>query len=504
MIIKSLDSVTDLADAVRRRVSRTLDDTRAKLGQFMTPAPIAEFMAGLFRTRRSHVRILDPGAGVGTLTAAVVERLIARKEPPKEITATCYEIDARLFLQLEKTLSACRARCQSRDVRFAFDVRREDYIEARAHAARGLFRSNDEAFDCVVMNPPYRKINSHSDTRLRLRTAGVETSNLYSAFMLLGARQLETQGEFVSISPRSFCNGPYFRPFRRELLRLLSIRHIHGFESRTDAFKDDEVLQENVIVYGVRQGLPCDVEVSVTAAHGRVLRRSVAASRVVGPDDPEAVIHIAADAQGDEVTRRMLRLPGKLETLRLSVSTGRVVDFRARKYLRSERTAATVPLIYPAHFQGGTIKWPNGTTRKPNAIVASDATDDLLVPSGFYVLTKRFSAKEERRRVVAALYDPAHINSERVGFDNKTNYFHARGAGLDERLARGLTLFLNSSTVDTYFRLFSGHTQVNAADLRRLPYPSAEQLRELSTTIPDMGDEAAIDEAVSRLLQSAS
>src|SRR4051812_5566536 len=224
MAINSPESVTHFADTIRRRVSRTLDGTRDSLGQFMTPAPIAEFMAGLFRTRRSRVRILDPGAGVGTLTAALIERLIARKEPPVDITTTCYEIDDRLFLELEKTLSACHDRCQRRGVRFAFDLRRADYIEERTHAPRALFFSNDEFFDCVVMNPPYRKIHGHSDTRLRLRAVGIETSNLYSAFMLLGARQLDAQGEFVSISPRSFCNGPYFRPFRRELLRLLSLR----------------------------------------------------------------------------------------------------------------------------------------------------------------------------------------------------------------------------------------------------------------------------------------
>jgi adenine-specific DNA-methyltransferase len=457
-------------------------------------------MAGLFCGGPSHVRLLDPGAGVGSLTAALVERLLGRKCPPAAITAICYEIDPRLFVQLEKILDACRERCRSKGVGFAFDIRRADFIEATAQAGRALFAAGD-AFDCVIMNPPYRKINSNSDTRKRLRDAGIETTNLYSAFMLLGARQLAPEGEFASISPRSFCNGPYFRPFRCELLRTLSLRRLHVFESRTHPFKEDDVLQENVITYGVRDRAPASsIEISITGIEGVVTRRSVAAERIVRPDDPEALIHIIAQSRGDDITKRMLRFPHTLDSLGLSVSTGRVVEFRARKYLHRERTVGDVPLIHAVHFHDGVIKWPNGSTRKSNAIAANGATDELLIPSGYYVLTKRFSAKEQRRRIVAALYDPRRINAERVGFENKTNYIHVSGEGMDEQLARGLTMFLNSSVVDEYFRLFSGHTQVNAADLRRLPYPSAQQLRGLAAGFLVPADQAAIDVAVARLL----
>ena len=43
---------------------------------------------------------------------------------------------------------------------------------------------------------------------------------------------------------------------------------------------------------------------------------------------------------------------------------------------------------------------------------------------------------------------------------------------LSPALACGLALYLNSTVVDQFFRMFNGHTQVNATDLRALPYPS--------------------------------
>jgi len=118
----------------------------------------------------------------------------------------------------------------------------------------------------------------------------------------------------------------------------------------------------------------------------------------------------------------------------------------------------------------------------------------LLITSGYYVLTKRFTAKEERRRVVAAVYDPHLITAPLVGIENHLNYFHARGKGLSPSLAKGLALYLNSTLFDQYFRLFSGHTQVNATDLRKVRYPSLEQLLRCGSHVENrMPDQKTVD-----------
>jgi len=501
MALNSFPQPSASADSVRRQIALSLANTRDRLGQFLTPRPIAELMAGFFGIERKRVRILDPGAGVGGLTAALVERLISREGRPEQISVTCYEIDARLVGQLEKTLSNCRDHCRRANVRFAFNIRREDYIAARTGADLALFAEGaDETFDCVILNPPYRKINNGSATRRQLSTAGIATTNLYSAFMLLAAKQLDLDGEFVSISPRSFCNGPYFQFFRRAFLHMIAIRRIHLFESRSFAFKDDGILQENVIIHGVRSAEPVDrIEVSITGDDGTMSHRVVEANQIVRSNDPESIIHIMTESRTGLAADRIRQLPATLNSLGITVSTGRVVDFRVREHLRDKRLSQDVPLIFPTHLRNGQIEWPQENGRKPNAIAMNSSTDDLLLPNAWYVLTKRFSAKEERRRIVAAVYDPTLINSRFVGFDNKTNYFHAQGHGLDKQLARGLAVFLNSTAVDEYFRTFSGHTQVNAADLRRLRYPAIHQLNELAEGVSDVGDQAAVDAAVSRL-----
>ena len=87
-----------------------------------------------------------------------------------------------------------------------------------------------------------------------MSSVGIETSNLYSAFVWLALELLEDGGEVVATTPRSFMNGSYFRPFRQALASALAFRRVHVYDARDVAFAGDAVLQENVIFHGVRGG----------------------------------------------------------------------------------------------------------------------------------------------------------------------------------------------------------------------------------------------------------
>ncbi len=180
------------------------------------------------------------------------------------------------------------------------------------------------------------------------------------------------------------------------------------------------------------------------------------------------------------------------------------MDFRATKFLRDNPTYETVPLIYPRNFEDGFIRWPRPGGNKPHALAVLDGAEDLLVPKGIYVLVKRFSSKEEKRRVVAAVYDPERITAEQVGFENHTNYYHRNGKGLPKNLAKGLAAFLNSTLVDMYFRQFSGHTQVNATDLRNFKYPTQEQLEHLGSQVgEEFPDQETVDASLEEIFTLA-
>jgi adenine-specific DNA-methyltransferase len=473
----------------------------------MTPAPVARFMASLFQNfEGEEVRLLDAGAGTGALTAAFVEETCRRQVRPARIFVTLYEPDSLLSKYLDKTLVQCHDECVQSGILFEAQSFREDFVRAATAALQGgLFYDKPRFFTHAILNPPYKKIASDSEHRRLLRTAGVETSNLYAAFLALAVKLLAQGGEIVSITPRSFCNGPYFKPFRELLISQISLRRIHVFDSRNKAFQEDEVLQENVIMEGVRGGTPAPVIISSSTdqTFEGMTEWKVAQSQIVHPEDPDLIMHLTASGMDAEVRERLSTFGCSLEDLGIQVSTGPVVDFRLKDYIQNTADSETVPLIYPFHFQGLRVVWPKNPFRKPDFIGNRGEVGRWLMPNGYYVLVRRLSSKEERRRIVASLFEPGAVKSNKIGFENHLNVFHCGQGGLPPELASGLVVYLNSTLVDAFFRQFSGHTQVNAADLRRLPYPSRDDLVLLGTCMSGgkEPDQDTIDAQVEGRLQ---
>ena len=442
-------------DERRHEANTKLDPkTKGALGQFMTPFKIAEFMAGLFKNRKNAV-LLDAGAGIGSLTVAASKVLqINRIE--------AWEVDPVMQSYLESTLA---------QLQVPYQIHKSDFI---LDAIDRIQFHPAQAFTHAILNPPYKKITSASLHRQACRLVGLETVNLYTAFLALAILQMAPGGEIVIIIPRSFCNGPYYKPFRELMLRECTIDLLHIFESRNKAFKDDEVLQENIILKLTRGGAQGSVLLSFShdASFDGLHQRAVPFSTIVQPDDGDRFLRVPAESTAVNATALFSQT---LKTLGLQVCTGPVVDFRLKPWWCMQPEAGAAPLLYPHHFGKAGFQYPK-EHKKPNALRRDPAVDKWLMAAGVYVLVKRFSAKEERRRVVAYLVTPEEIAAPQVGFENHWNVFHCAKSGLDRTLAAGLTCFLNSTALDDYFRVFSGHTQVNATDLRNMKYPDMDRL----------------------------
>ncbi|MDF5707688.1 MAG: BsuBI/PstI family type II restriction endonuclease [Nostoc sp. S4] len=483
---------------------------REKLGQFLTPAPVGELMAGMFsKLDLTQISLLDAGAGVGSLLAAFVANLCQRKRRPANLDIVAYEIDPFLITYLHQTLKLCARECQIAGISLNYQIRDTDFIEDAVRLLQpSLFDNPDNCrFTHAILNPPYLKIKAHSKVRALLSSIGLETSNLYTGFIAATVQLLESKGELVAISPRSFCNGPYFRDFRRMFLEMMALDQIHIFESRKEAFSDNEVLQETIIIHAVKQKLKFDnvlINTSSSVDDDFIMSNYSPYIEIVHPHDSQQFIHIIPDTLSQQLIREMANFTCTLKDLGLTVSTGRVVDFRAKEYLCLMPEKNSVPLIYPVNFSRGYVEYPK-VTRKHQALVYTEQTISLLVLNENYVLTKRFSSKEEKKRVVAVVYDANQIDCYWVGFENHLNYFHKDGRGLNLTLARGLTAYLNSSLVDTFFRLFNGHTQVNATDLRNLKYPTIPQLITVGLCITEhFPSQKEIDRLVQEKLLSMS
>ena len=262
----------------------------------------------------------------------------------------------------------------------------------------------------------------------------------HPAFFLKQGRKVT----LVAITPRSFCNGPYFKAFRENIFSKSSLTEIHLFNSRNSIFNYDKVLQENIIfklIKSIKRDL-IKVKFSddITCTE-KIKSKFFDYKSIINYNDPNLFIHIPSSDQFNKIVYTMSQLKYFLSDVGIEVSTGKIVDFRNKEYLKENSQINTVPLIYPFNFKNGNIEWPIINSRKPNYIEYQDHISNLFLISDFYVLCKRFSSKEEKKRIVAVLYNPEKNNFKKIGFENHINYFHANGKGLSKHLAIGLILY---------------------------------------------------------------
>lgn len=483
------------ADRVGRHYAAAVSGAHKKRqGQYLTPPAVADFMARLYTPPGTAVlRWLDPGAGAGILTCALCEALVEQPRRPQQLEVVAYETDPGLLEGLRSVLAYTQRWLSVRGMDLRFVIHAEDFVLANAAALEAtprLFTLKsvaDNEFDGVILNPPYLKIPL-DDPRARAAAAVVHGQpNLYALFMAVGAALLKPGGELLVISPRSYAAGLYFRRFREYFLARMMPLAIHLFGSRREAFERDAVLQENMILHARRaddwqSAAPLtSVRVSFSAgisdlsqAHARVVRLS----EVLDWNSDNKVLHIPVDDEDDYVTAVVRAWEGNLRTYGLEISTGPVVPFRAAAFLSSstDLSETHAPLLWLQNVQAMRVIWPAAARSKPQTLQVTPESMSLLVADRNYVLLRRFSAKEQRRRLTAAPYLAGTLGTPWLALENHLNYIYRPGGELSAAEAYGLAALLNSHWVDTYFRTFNGNTQVSATELRALPLPALETI----------------------------
>lgn len=471
-----------MVEKIRTTANNHLDkNNKIEYGQFMTPSSVSTFMASLFpESNYDKIYLLDPGSGVGSLTFAFINNAMNWKKV-KEISIDAYEIDDIMIKYLQSNIENIENDVAFNTFSLKPKIIKEDFILSASEIISnnyGLWAEKKEKYTHCIMNPPYKKIACSSIHRKYLSNIGIETVNLYSGFVALSLELLNENGYLVAIIPRSFCNGTYYKPFRDYILKRSSIKQIHLFESRTNAFKDDKVLQENIIILLEKSGKQGDVIIS-TSTDDRftdLTSKEFDFNSIVNSTDNNLFIHIPT-IKNNISYQNSNYISSTLDEIGIQVSTGPIVDYRLKKYLKKDYINGTIPLIYPAHFEKMTVIWPKENFKKYNAIINNEDTDKWFYPNDYYIVVRRFSSKEEKRRIVASVFDPHKFAGfDFVAFENHLNVFHINKNGLPEDLAYGLAIYLNSKMFDDAFRLFSGHTQVNATDLRGMKYPNKETL----------------------------
>ncbi len=455
-----MEALQQAAITRTKAICSTSMERRQSFAQHLTPPETANLAVSLFSELcpgQLFVRCLDLGAGTGMLSIALYERYDGHIE----------QLDA---VELDPVLAT------------VYDAEMTSVgVPHELVLGDVLTETPENRYDRVILNPPYKKMAAN-DSRQNILPC--HSANLYSAFIAVGLSRLAENGELVAIIPRSWMNGEYFAAFRHYALGGFSLDAMHVYGSRTEVFADTGVLQETMLVRFSKRQQAKDIIVTHSVGKGDAVKESkFAACDLIDPST--FVVRVAPEDDR--------RLAETVMSAGLCPSTGKVVDFRNRERIYSEKPkdSDVFPLIYAGNFANGKLEHPLSFGKPQWYRADNDASVRQLTEAGFYVVVKRFSAKEERRRVVAY---PLAID-EPVGIENHLNFIHAgkprRVVPLRSRLlAQGLALWLNTTFIDLWFRGVSGSTQVNAADIKGMPCPCLETLESMGGKwCPNMAQE---------------
>lgn len=451
---------------------------RKKYGQFFTSMETARFMAGMYNipNHLTKVSVLDAGAGSGILSCAFIERL-ETIDSVQEIELTCYENDSNVLPLLESNLKYCRENAKKK---ITIIVLKDNYILSQYLDFNHMLGGNPEPkkYDFVIGNPPYMKIAKNAPEAKAMPEVCYGAPNLYFIFAAMGLFNLKDDGEMVYIIPRSWTSGAYFKRFREYFLTEGKLEHIHLFVSRSKVFDKESVLQETIIVK-IRKTKRMQETVTITSSQSNndfdnITSLTVPYSLVVSGKD--FYVYLVTDENEVCVLKRLHQFNKTLPEIGVKMKTGLTVDFRNKEILRDEEEEGAIPLFYSQHIKQGKVQFP---IKKQHEYVVTNQKG-LMQDNKNYLFVKRFTAKEEPRRLQCGIYlAKEHPQYKKISTQNKINFVDGLLTEMSECLVYGLYVLFNSTLYDEYYRILNGSTQVNSTEINSMPVPDLECVKEM-------------------------
>jgi adenine-specific DNA-methyltransferase len=334
----------------------------------------------------------------------------------------------------------------------------------------------------VICNPPYKKIAKDSLEASLMHDIVYGQPNLYFLFMAMGAKLLKNGGEFIFIVPRSFSSGLYFSAFRKWFITEMRISNLHLFSSREAvAGTQDSVLQETVVIRAIKTTTPqsfIEITESTGADCDDKICKIIVDYHTCVKNDKNSFLFIPTCEQDASTLDFVNKWTSTLPELGFKMKTGQLVDFRERKWMSQSPEVNTIPLLWPFNFSGTRIRFPVQVAGKPQYLKDTLSTKRLQMNMGSYLLVKRFTSKEEKRRIQCALLLEGDLSEyDSLSAENHLNYISKEGGITLAEELYGLFVVLNSSYLDKYFRILNGSTQVNATEINSIPFPEIESIR---------------------------
>jgi adenine-specific DNA-methyltransferase len=469
-------------------------ELKKAIGQFFSPLEISSFMGKLSEINFTKLKILDPGCGTAILSCSLIEHLV-KNDKLKEIELIVYETDEDIYKFLESSLNYLTSWLSLKGISLNYNIFLRDFVLENALVLEeytSLFNDDKDLFDIIISNPPYFKLAINDKRSIATKSIVNGHPNIYAMFMAIASRLLKNDGELIFITPRSFASGSYFKLFREKFFRIIEINKVHIFVTRTGTFKRDNVLQETIIIKGIRKKeINPKSKVLISSSNnlndiGENNYKIFRHEEILDLKTSEKILHLPSSDYEKNILNVFKGWNGNLKKYDISISTGPVVSFRNKKWIVQEsikENIIIVPLYWLHNVRPMNLIWPFEKKDKDQYIIQNDESLSVLIPNKNYIFLRRFSTKDDKHRLIAAPYFSNGSNYDYIGVENKVNYIYRKNGHLDRSEIVGICALLNCTLFDTYFRIINGNVNVSATELRAMPLPEYKLIKAIGENI---------------------
>ncbi len=473
---------------------------RSTLGAYYTPPVLVERLLDMVTEAGfdwEKGRILDPACGGGAFLAPVAVRMLRSLDATdpafvlRNIATKLHGFEIDPFaawvsmVLLEATLLP---------VCLKANKRLPDMIETKDSLA--ISEGEPKLYDLVIGNPPYGKVTLNDTLRQTYRRSLYGHANLYGLFTDLAVRLVKPSGLIGYVTPTSFLGGQYFKALRGLMKEEAPPVMMDFVTERQGVFED--VLQETMLtVYKRADGNDTSVAVHFMKPNGE--DRPVQVQEVGMfelPSNGEEPWFLPRDLQQAALLKKMASMPHRLMDYGFCVNTGQLVWNRHKEQLRGDKGKECYPLIWAESVMAEGRFSFSAVRRNHTPYFQFHNGQEHLITRESCVLVQRTTAKEQKRRLIAALLPESFVhNHGGVVVENHLNMIKPiQGKAIVSPTV--IAALLNTKTLDQVFRCISGSVAVSAYELNSLPLPSLEQIKVIETLV----EGGAVPETVENLI----
>ncbi|MBO7170737.1 MAG: methyltransferase [Clostridia bacterium] len=462
-------AVRNTKKLVRERVKAE----NVRIGRFFTKKGTAALMAAMTKAAsKETVTVLDPGAGTGILSAALLERLCLGGGV-KTVFLTCYETDETMLPMLENNLTRLRKKCRhDYGVILKYTILTDNFVTAVANA------ESPALYDYIIMNPPSDLCEKDSAEVKALGSLAAGATDVAFIFAALASNLLAEGGQMVALLPTTYAKGIYLERIRLHMLENARLTRFHLFAVKAKRDGVPDGVRPHMVLRFERTPLPENATVSISSSYsdgdgGDITVLPPFPYRRIVNEKNGALLLIKSEEEAN-VLSQVESFPESFSSYGLKMRTGLTLESRYPEALRDSAVDGAIPLIHPRSIDTGFVHLPPEKYIVPVIPSLAQKNKNML-------FIKRVPAKSEKRHLLCGVYLAAQLpRCPMISTHNKLNYVdYADDREMDAAFLYGLYGVLSSDLYEKYCLILSTSPQINATEYGNLPLPDAKTLREI-------------------------